>query len=628
MEKKYVDANHKQMAYGYTTGTCSAAAAKACVYRALAKEVLHQIPIDTPKGWRLMLDVYQQEALDIKQLDLSWFGEEEIVICAVRKDAGDDPDVTNGILVYATISCEAYEVAQKDKCTEVIIEGGTGVGRVTMPGLNQPIGAPAINEVPRKMITQAVLEACEELDFVGSVKVLISIPEGVEIAKKTFNERLGIVGGISVLGTSGIVEPMSKQALLDTIRVELKVQKEKGTKHLIIAPGNMGMDFMRNTYHYDLDQAVKCSNFVGETLDMAVEMGFRSIVFVGNIGKAVKLAGGIMNTHSKEADCRMEILASLSLLAGATGEEAREILQSLTTEDVLSKMKEKAWFADMLKLLLEKITFYLQNRVGKEVAVGALTFSSVLGELGCSDYARKVLQEMTKKGVLYGVGVGPGDPELLTIKAMKRIQDAEVVAVPAKQKEDSVAYQIVLQILPELKQKECLCIDMPMTKDKERLCKAHKEGVDRIMQVLQSGKDVVFLTLGDPTIYATYMYLHKGVKEAGYQAMMINGVPSFCAVAASLDISLAEQSEQLHIIPASYDIEKAFDYPGNKIFMKAGKKLPYLKEKLIEQNQGGDIYMVENCGMDGEKHYHGAENIPENAGYYSIVLVKNNCKEI
>lgn len=397
MDTKYVDASHGRMAYGYTTGSCSAAAAKAAVYRQLAMEKLEKVEIDTPKGWRLMLDVLQEEALHTEQLDLSWFGEMEVTTCAIRKNAGDDPDVTNGILVYASVYCEHAASSLTAKGVTVLIEGGLGVGRVTLPGLNQPVGAAAINQTPRDMITDEVTKACEEMDFSGTVKVLISIPEGMDIAAKTFNGRLGIVGGISVLGTSGIVEPMSRQALLDTIKIELKVRKESGMEHLVIAPGNMGMDFMKSTYHFDLDKAVKCSNFVGETIDMAVALGFNSIVFVGNIGKAVKLAGGIMNTHSKDADCRMEILASSSLLAGATATEAKDILASVTTEDVLKKMQHTPWFARMLTILIDKMQFYLQNRAGKDVAVGVLTFSSVLGELGATQYAKDILFKLAQE---------------------------------------------------------------------------------------------------------------------------------------------------------------------------------------------------------------------------------------
>lgn len=394
MKTKYVDAGHKQMAYGYTTGSCAAAAAKAAVYRFLGKEKLKKVEIDTPKGWSLSLDVIQEEALKTDVLSFEFFETESYSTCAVRKNAGDDPDVTNGILVYATVACKTMPIIDNMQKLQVLIEGGVGVGRVTLPGLNQPVGAAAINQTPREMITYEVTKACEELEFTGMVKVLISIPEGIEIAEKTFNGRLGIVGGISVLGTSGIVEPMSKQALLDTIKVELSVQKENGTEHLVIAPGNMGMDFMRSAYHYDLDKAVKCSNFVGETIDMAVALGFKSIIFVGNIGKAVKLAGGIMNTHSKDADCRMEILSACSILAGADATEAKNILESVTTEDVLSNMQHKPWFQKMLHILTDKMLFYLQNRAGKDIEIGVITFSSVLGELGATSYAKEILGKM------------------------------------------------------------------------------------------------------------------------------------------------------------------------------------------------------------------------------------------
>lgn len=393
MKTKYIDSTHGKMAYGYTTGSCSAAAAKAAVYRQLGKLTLAELAIDTPKGWQLTLPIIQQEELELKKLDVSWFQGEEIVTCAVKKNAGDDPDVTNGILVYASVSCKPC-LLPNCNALQVIIEGGVGVGRVTVAGLNQPVGATAINQTPRDMITAEVTRVCEELEFRGIVRVLISIPEGVALAEKTMNGRLGITGGISILGTSGIVEPMSKQALLDTIQVELQVQKEKGVRQLVIAPGNMGMDFMKEAYHYDLNQAVKCSNFVGETIDMAVGLGFSGIVYVGNIGKAIKLAGGIMNTHSKDADARMEILASCSILAGAGIEEAKQILTSVTTEEALQYVQNAAWFADMLAILIKRMESYLQHRAGKDIRIGVLTFSSRLGELGANPYAREIFPKV------------------------------------------------------------------------------------------------------------------------------------------------------------------------------------------------------------------------------------------
>ena len=302
------------MRNGFTTGSCAAAASKAAVYMLLTGKEKKSITIDTPKGIS-----YNAEILDIKM-------SEKEVSCAVKKDSGDDPDVTNGALIYSTVS-----FADGDS-QSVIIEGGKGVGKVTKPGLDRAVGEAAINTVPRQMIEKEVLDVCDLFDIKDSIKVVISVPEGEEIAKKTFNPKLGIEGGISIIGTSGIVEPMSTQAILDTIKIELKQRKELGFDYVAVSPGNYGLDFMRDTYGYDLDKSVKCSNFIGLTVDMAVELGFKDVLFVGHIGKLIKVAGGIMNTHSKEADCRMEIITALGIKHKVPVEILEKILECVTTE--------------------------------------------------------------------------------------------------------------------------------------------------------------------------------------------------------------------------------------------------------------------------------------------------------
>lgn len=224
------------------------------------------------------------------------------------------------------------------------------------------------------------------------------------------------------------------------------------------------------------------------------------------------------------------------------------------------------------------------------------------------------------KGILYGVGIGPGDPELLTLKAVRIIKESPVIAVPGKVKEDTVAYKIVKQAIPELDEKEFIPVDMPMTKDKALLEKSHDEGADQVCKILDSGRNVAFLTLGDPTVYSTYLYVHKRVLERGYEAEIISGITSFCAVAARLNIGLVEKAEPLHVVPASYQIEDALKLPGTKVLMKAGKKMAYVKQTLRET--GCEGVMIENCGMPGEKIYRSVDEINENAGYYSLVIVK------
>ncbi|MEG0962432.1 MAG: precorrin-2 C(20)-methyltransferase [Lachnospiraceae bacterium] len=223
-------------------------------------------------------------------------------------------------------------------------------------------------------------------------------------------------------------------------------------------------------------------------------------------------------------------------------------------------------------------------------------------------------------GKLYGIGVGPGDPELLTIKAVRLIKECDVIAVPGKQKEETVAYKIVEQAVPKVAQKECLCIDMPMTKEEQQLEKSHSKAAQIIETVLKQGKNVAFLTLGDPCIYSTYIYVHKRIEAAGYETEIVSGIPSFCAVAARLNQGLVEKSQMLHIIPSSYDIETGLEFPGTKVLMKAGRKMEIVKEQLKKRNE--QAVMVENCGMIGEQIYQDVEHIPKQAGYYSLIIVK------
>lgn len=224
------------------------------------------------------------------------------------------------------------------------------------------------------------------------------------------------------------------------------------------------------------------------------------------------------------------------------------------------------------------------------------------------------------KAKLYGLGVGPGDPELLTLKALRIIQESPVIALPGKVPEDTVAYKIVAQIYPDLARKELLAVDMPMTKDPAVLAKSHRKGAELISNCLNQGKQVAFLTLGDTTVYSTYLYVHTRLQEMGYDVEIVSGITSFCAVAARLNIGLVEKAEQLHVIPASYQIEEALKLPGTKVLMKSGKKMKDVKAQLKAMD--ADVVMIENCGMENEKIYNGADEIPEDAGYYSLIIVK------
>nr|WP_302638236.1 precorrin-2 C(20)-methyltransferase [uncultured Clostridium sp.] len=225
-------------------------------------------------------------------------------------------------------------------------------------------------------------------------------------------------------------------------------------------------------------------------------------------------------------------------------------------------------------------------------------------------------------GTLYGVGVGPGDPELLTLKAVRLIKESEIIAIPNDDKEKCVAYKIALGAVPELEDKEILYISMPMTKDEEHLKQSHEKGAAQIIEKLKEGKDVAFLTLGDPAIYSTYLYVHKIVLDKDYKAQIVSGIPSFCAAAARINEGLVEKAEQLHIIPASYQIDKALELPGTKVFMKSGKKIQSVKEKINTSNV--EAIMIENCGMENEKVYRDINEVKENASYYSLIIVKTS----
>ena len=365
LEGKYVIKNNRKLALGYTTGSCAAAAAKAASMMLFSKQAVEYAELQTPKGITLSLEI----------LDATL--ENGAVSCAVKKYSGDDPDVTNGILVYAKAS-----FGNTGEERNVLIDGGVGVGRITKPGLEQPVGAAAINKVPRQMITESVIEVMEEYDYYGEIFVEISIPEGMELAKKTFNPRLGIEGGISVLGTSGIVEPMSEEALIASIRLEMQMHRNNGADYLVISPGNYGTAYLSQNFPIDLEKSVKCSNFLGETIDMAVEMEYKGILFVSHIGKFIKVAGGIMNTHSRCADSRMEILTANALRAGAPADVLRDVLDAVTTDEGLSILKQHGYLEKTMKYVMEKIEFYLNNRAYHNLELAVLVFSNELGELG------------------------------------------------------------------------------------------------------------------------------------------------------------------------------------------------------------------------------------------------------
>lgn len=373
-ENEYIRRKNKELRRGYTTGSCAAAAAKGAALMLLGKEPVDQVEVMTPKGILLRLSL--EEVCQ----------GEEWASCGVVKDGGDDPDTTHGLLICARVSFH--------EGTGVRIDGGEGVGRVTVPGLDQPLGAAAINRVPRKMIAREVEEACRRYGYEGGIQVLITVPEGEEAAKKTFNPRLGIQGGISILGTSGIVEPMSEQALVRSIEVEMNVRIAQGNRVLLVTPGNYGENFLKEHMSLPFEKNMKCSNFIGETIDFAVEKGVSGILFVGHIGKLIKVAGGIMNTHSHWADCRCELMAANALQSGISRQGALDILQTKTTDEALDILEREQVLEETMKLVADRIQFYLEHRSYGEIQLGAVFFSSVRGYLGETANARELMEKI------------------------------------------------------------------------------------------------------------------------------------------------------------------------------------------------------------------------------------------
>ena len=315
----------------------------------------------------------------------------------MRKDAGDDPDVTDGLLIY----CQA-EFAGSPEAGQILIRGGAGIGRVTKPGLDQPPGEAAINSVPRAMLRAEAAALLEEAGETRTVLLTVSAPGGEEIAKKTFNPVLGIVGGISILGTSGIVEPMSDEALTDTIFAQLKVLRAAGRRCFAAVPGRLGAVCLKERLgEIPEDEIVVCSNFIGKTVDMAAELGFTGMVLCGHLGKLVKLGCGIMNTHSREGDGRMDTLVSCCLEAGAELSFLKKIFHANTTEEAFSFIREEGLSEEVTEILLKRISHYLEHRAPEGFQTGVLLFSQESGFLGSSAgtdaLARRLLLEAEKR---------------------------------------------------------------------------------------------------------------------------------------------------------------------------------------------------------------------------------------
>lgn len=376
--ERYINVGTKQMRCGYTTGTCAAGASRAAAEALLAGAFPASVIVGTPAGIDVELDVERPEK------DGSW------ACCAVRKDGGDDPDVTDGALVFSKVSLSEQP--------GVRIDGGVGVGRVTRPGLDQPIGAAAINSVPRAMIASQVEQAARAHGYSGGMDVEISIPAGAELAQRTFNPRLGIVGGISVLGTSGIVRPMSEASLIGSLEIEMRQLAQEGNRHLLLAPGNYGRDFARDVLGLSVENCVQCSNYLGEALDRVVTLGFQTVLVVGHVGKLAKVAAGNMNTHSRVSDARRETLAAHAALAGASRKLVAAIMDSGTTDEIFDLLDKEGLVEQVMATLVERLETQLERRTLGRLAIGAIVFSKTRGELGSTSHAHEIIQFHRKTG--------------------------------------------------------------------------------------------------------------------------------------------------------------------------------------------------------------------------------------
>lgn len=354
MKREVVVKHGEKLRCGYTTGSCATAAAVAAVELLVTGRAPAAVSVVLPDGESVLFTPKDAALVDGRAR------------CAVLKDAGDDPDVTHG----ATIACAAQFGGNG-----ITLRGGSGVGIVCVNGLQCAPGEAAINPTPRRMIVEQTMKLCNKYGVTQGIILTVEVENGQELAKKTFNERLGIKGGISILGTTGRVEPMSEKALVDTIQLLLKRRYLENPKRVLLSPGNYGVAYCKSL-GFDLNQSVKISNYVGEALDYCRYLGFKEILLVGHTGKLVKLAGGIMNTHSHTADCRMELIALQAARCGASTDLLERLLQSVTTDEAFDHLAETVYYNNVKEKLLERIQFHLNYRLQGDVQCEVMLFST------------------------------------------------------------------------------------------------------------------------------------------------------------------------------------------------------------------------------------------------------------
>lgn len=393
--EQYLAVGQRRLRCGYTTGTCAAAAARAAAELLLLGAAPDAVLVETPAGVPVAVEVEECAR------GAGW------AQCAVRKDAGDDPDVTDGIFVVARVERSAKP--------GIGIRGGEGVGRVTLPGLDQPVGEAAVNSTPRRMIAaeveavRALAGARREDNLAGNpatgaggaergLLVTVSVPGGAELAQRTFNPRLGVQGGISIIGTSGIVKPMSEEALISSLELELGTLAAQGLRDVLVVPGNYGRDFARDVLGLSVERALQCSNYLGAVIDAAVRLGFARMLVVGHLGKMAKVAGGIMNTHSRVADARREVLAAHAALAGAPVPVVRSIMEAATTDAGLDALAACGLLEDASASLVRALQGHLAHRAGAGLQVEAIVFSNQHGLLGTTEGAWELARVWQEDG--------------------------------------------------------------------------------------------------------------------------------------------------------------------------------------------------------------------------------------
>jgi len=471
------------------------------------------------------------------------------------KDAGDDPDITNGIKIYAT--------ARKTGGNEVRLLTGEGIGVVTKPGLAAEVGKPAINPVPYKMIMQSIREVLPEGE---GVEVTLSIPEGVEIAKKTFNPRLGIEGGISVLGTTGIVKPMSEDALKSSLELNLKQIAAQGHDKVIMAPGNYATKFLQTHFEYEEELLVQTSNYIGFMLEKAVKLHFKKVILVGHVGKLIKLAAGIFHTHSRVADARNEIMASHYLHYSDDAHTAKSLFQVNTTEEAADLIQDTGFWGYMALKMKERAEAHVFNELDIEV----VTFSNSKGLLGMScnqdglddvmkpiELLKPVEPDCDKNdGEIVVCGIGPGNPDLIVPAILKEVSQAGLIVGGERQ----------LSLFRKFNKKEIL-----FSGKLDSLAEAIDKNV---------GKRIVVLVSGDTGFYSLRNYLSERFLECKIRA--IPGISSYQYFYSKLNMGY-ERAFLASVHGRSCDFMDRLD-EYDSVFLLTDKKNSYqsIAQELVQ----------------------------------------------